>query len=246
MMNESGQEPGGRRFYAQDQVDFKTACGSCERQTDVWTRPVQFRPAGAHRLPLKPLNSPRWTFHTRSNWFLFCPLRFVMAALESTPFVQFAFPQPNQPFSDRNTLWSFELSRSIPSLNASGSQRIHRPTATFSRSGYQIEAGRNTAARAEGTWTSYTESEFVLCAPADNNNGLDDDLPSLEEQSRATLRPKISTEASNDGYTLQRLDQPALPWAGLQDNRAQSGLGERQGGSRGRRTGSPSCLKAIR
>jgi len=142
--------------------------------------------------------------------FLLCPLRFVMAALESTQFVQFAFPLSNQSFYNRNTLWSSEPSRSSPSLNASGSQRIHRPTATFSCSGYQIEAERNTAARAE-----------------------DNDLPFLEEQSRATLRPKISTEASNARSTLQRLEQPALlHWAGLQVNRTQPGSGERQDGSR--------------
>jgi hypothetical protein len=169
-----------------------------------------------------------------------------MAALESTPFVQFAFPLSDQPFYDRNTFWSSESSRSTPSLYASGGQRIHRPTATFSRSGYRVEAERNTAARAEGTWTSYTENEFVLGAPADNNDESDDDLPSLEEQSRATLRPKFSTEPSNAGYTLQRLEQPAFPWAGLQVNRTQSGLGERQGGSRGRCTGCPSYLEAVR
>ncbi len=91
-----------------------------------------------------------------------------MAALASTPYAQSAFPLLNQPFYNRNTLWSSEPSRLIPLLNASGSQRIHRPTPTFPRSRYQIEAERNTAARAEGTWTSYTESEFVLCTPADN------------------------------------------------------------------------------
>jgi hypothetical protein len=170
-----------------------------------------------------------------------------MAALESTPFVQFAFPLSPQPFYNRNTLWSSEPSRSIPSLNASSGRRIHRPTATFPRSRYQIEAERNTAARAEGTWTSYTESEFVLCAPADNDDESDDDLPSLEEQSRATLRPKISTEASNAGSTLQRLEQPALlHWAELQVNRTQSGSGECQGGSQGRCTGCLSCSEAVR
>jgi hypothetical protein len=87
------------------------------------------------------------------------------------------------------------------------------------------------AARAEGTWTSYTESEFVLCAPADNDDELDDDLPSLEEQSQATLRPKISTEALNAGSTLQRLEQPALHWPRLQVNRTQPGSGEHQDSS---------------
>ncbi|KAH8782184.1 hypothetical protein BGZ57DRAFT_273789 [Hyaloscypha finlandica] len=184
-------------------------------------------------------------YSTYAQTGFLCPLRFVMAALESTQFVQFTFPPSNPPLHNRNTLWSSEPSRSIPSLNASGSQRIHRPTATFSHSGYQIQAERNTAARAEGTWTSYTESEFVLCAPADNDDKSDDDLPSLEEQSRATLRPKISTEASNAGSTLQRLEQPALHRAGLQVDRTQSGPGGHQGGSRGRCINCPLCLEAV-
>jgi hypothetical protein len=169
-----------------------------------------------------------------------------MAALESKPFVQFVFPPSNPPFYNRNTLWSSEPSRSNRSLNASGSQRIHRPAATFSRSRYQIEAERNTAARAEGTSTSYTKSEFVLCAPADNDDESDDDLPPLKEQSRATLRPKISTEASGAGSTLQRLEQPALHWAGLQVNRTQLGSGEPQDGSRGRCIGCPPYSEAGR
>jgi hypothetical protein len=81
-----------------------------------------------------------------------------MAALESTQFVQFAFPPSNPPFYNRNTLWSSKPSRSNRSLDASGSQKIRRPAATSSRSS-QIEADRNTAARAEGTWKSHTESE---------------------------------------------------------------------------------------
>jgi hypothetical protein len=84
-----------------------------------------------------------------------------MAALESTQFDRFTFPPPsNPPFYNSNTLWPSEPSRSIRSLNASGSQKIRRPAAT-SRSS-QIEADRNTAVRAEGTWKSYTESEIVL------------------------------------------------------------------------------------
>jgi hypothetical protein len=39
-------------------------------KTGVRTKPVQFRHAGAHRLPLKPLDSPRWTSHTYSTGFL--------------------------------------------------------------------------------------------------------------------------------------------------------------------------------
>ncbi len=173
-------------------------------------------------------------------------LRFVMAALQSTQFAQFAFPLSTQPIHNSNTLWFSEPSRSIPSLNASGSQGLHRRTATFPRSGCQIEAERNNAARAEGTLTSYAESELVLCAPADNDNESDNGLPSLEEQSRATLRPKISTEASNAGSTLQRLGQPAPHRAGLQVNRTQPGSGEHQGGSRGSCTGRPSCSEAGR
>jgi hypothetical protein len=50
----------------------------------------------------------------------------VIAALESTQFVRFAFPSSNPPFCNRNTLWSSEPSRSIRSLDASGSQKIRR------------------------------------------------------------------------------------------------------------------------
>jgi hypothetical protein len=39
---------------------------------------------------------------------------------------------------------------------------------TFLCSKYQIKAERNIAARAKGMWTSYTKSEFVLCALANN------------------------------------------------------------------------------
>jgi hypothetical protein len=178
---------------------------------------------------------------------LLCLLLFVMATLRSTQFVQSAFPLSNGPFCNSNTLWPSEPSRSICSFNASGSQKTYRPASTSSRSRCQIEAERNTAARAEGTWTSYTESEFVLCAPANSDDQSDDDPPSLEKQSRATLRPKISTEASNAGSTLQRLAQPALlEWAGLQVNRTQSGLGEGQGGSQGRCNGCLSCSEAVR
>jgi hypothetical protein len=83
---------------------------------------------------------------------------FVMATLESTQFVQFVFPPSNPPFRDRNTLWSSEPTYSIRSLSASGSQKTRGPAATSSRSSH-IEAGRNAAARANGTWKSYTESE---------------------------------------------------------------------------------------
>jgi len=83
--------------------------------------------------------------------FLLCPLRFVMATLQSTQFVQFAFPLSNPPFCNSNTLWSSEPSRSIPSFNASGSQKTYRPKAAFFHSGYQTGAERNTTARAEGT-----------------------------------------------------------------------------------------------
>ncbi len=55
MMNESWQEPGGAEI----------SCGGPGQHTaiasgkaDVWTRPAQFRQAGARGLPLKPLNLP--------------------------------------------------------------------------------------------------------------------------------------------------------------------------------------------
>ena len=75
---------------------------------------------------------------------------------------------------------------------------------------------------------AHTESEFVLCAPADNDDELDDDLPFLKEQPRATLRPKISTAASNAGSTLQRLSSqpqnlPPSSWL-LQDQTNQQGV----------------------
>jgi hypothetical protein len=51
-------------------------------------------------------------------------------------------------------------------------------------------------------WTSYTESEFVPYALANNNDKSEDDLPSLEEQSRAALHPNISTKASKTRSAL--------------------------------------------
>ena len=60
-------------------------------------------------------------------------------------------------------------------------------------------------------------------ADAINDDGSDDDLPSLEELSRTALRPKVSTEALKTESTLQRLDQRALNVAGLQVDRTQSG-----------------------
>jgi len=137
-------------------------------------RAVRFRQA--HGLPLKPLNSRHWIFYICSNWFSPLPTSFRDGCPREYAICSIAFPLIKPTILQQKTLWSSEPSRSIPSLNASGSQRIHQPTVTFSRSGYQIEAERNTAARAK-----------------------DDDLPFLEEQSRATLRPKISTEASNAG-----------------------------------------------
>ena len=80
---------------------------------------------------------------------------------------------------------------------------------------------------------------IVQCILADNDDELDDDSLSLKELSRAALRPKISTEASKTGSTLQSLELPALYWARLQVNPTQSGSSERQGSSRGRCTG---CL----
>jgi hypothetical protein len=73
-----------------------------------------------------------------------------MAALESTRFVRFALPPSNSLFRNRNTLWPAKPSRAIRSLTSS--QKARRPAATLSRSKCQVEAHRNTAARADGTW----------------------------------------------------------------------------------------------
>jgi hypothetical protein len=83
-----------------------------------------------------------------------------MAALESTRFVQFTFPPSNPPSYSRNTLRPAKTSRAIPSLTSS--QKARRPAATFSRSGYQAEAERNTAARAEGKWKRHSTKRNVL------------------------------------------------------------------------------------
>jgi hypothetical protein len=92
----------------------------------------------------------------------FPPEGYLAGEAFATWLVRFALPSSNPPFCNKNTLWPSEPSRSIRSLNASGSQKIRRPAAAFPRSRCQIEADRNTAARAEGTWKSYTESEIVL------------------------------------------------------------------------------------
>ncbi len=73
-------------------------------------------------------------------------------------------------------------------------------------------------------------------ASANNDDETDDELPSLLE-----LSPNTSTKASKTEPALQQLKQPALDAAGmLHIDQTKSGLGERQGGSRGRRIGSPS------
>jgi hypothetical protein len=82
-----------------------------------------------------------------------------MAALESTRFVLFAFPLLNLPLFKRNTLWTTKPSRLIRLPNSSGSQKVYRLAATLFRSGYRIEADRNTVARAEGMLKICTESE---------------------------------------------------------------------------------------
>jgi hypothetical protein len=91
--------------------------------------------------------------------FLSAHFILMIAALESTQFVPFALPPSNPPFYNRNTPWPSKPSYAIRSLNASGSQKIRRPAATFPCVGYQIEVDRNTAVRVEGTWKSYTENE---------------------------------------------------------------------------------------
>ncbi|CZR65235.1 uncharacterized protein PAC_15135 [Phialocephala subalpina] len=171
-------------------------------------------------LPLKPLNSPRRASSAFSYWFSLCSLRFVMAALESTRFVRFALPPSNTPFCNPSTPWPAKTSRAIHSLTSS--QRARGPAAPLPRSGCQVEAGRNTAATAEGR-------KHALGVSDDES---DDDLPSLEKLSRTALRPKISTEASKTESTVQRLEQPALDGAGLQVDQTQPGLGGHQGDSR--------------
>jgi len=114
------------------------------------------------------------------------------------------------------------LNQAIQSAQRQRQPEIRRPAVTFPRVGCQIEANRNTAARAE-------DRKRAL---ADNDDESDDDFSSLEELCRAALRPKISTEASKTSSTLQRLEQPALHRAGLQVDRIQSGSGERQDVSR--------------
>jgi hypothetical protein len=96
MMNESWQEPGGAEISCAgpDRLISGQHTAVVSGKVDVWTSPVQFRQAGAHRLPLKPLNPPPSPLNIPhiSNWFALCPLRFVMAALESTQFVQICIP----------------------------------------------------------------------------------------------------------------------------------------------------------
>jgi hypothetical protein len=110
--------------------------------------PVPFGQAGITDNYFKPPNSPRRTSHTFSDWFSLYLLRFLMAALESTRFVPFALPPLNPSFCNNDTLWPAKTGRSIHSVT--GSQGVRSPTATFSSSGYQAEAGRNVAAKAEG------------------------------------------------------------------------------------------------
>jgi hypothetical protein len=153
-----GRSLEGLRFHAQGQVDFRTAtavtsgklmCGRNQSNSDKQALTDYYL---SRSIPLAEHSI------ICSNWFALCPLRFAMAALESTQFVQFAFPLSNPPFCNSNTPWPSEPSRLIRSLSASGSQKIRRPAATSSRSSH-IEAERNAAARAKGTWNSYTESE---------------------------------------------------------------------------------------
>lgn len=84
----------------------------------------------------------------------------------------------------------------------------------------------------------HPRGEFVE-TPADNGVEADTHPLPLEKQSRANLRPIISTKASNAESTLQRLERPAVHWAELQVNQTQSGLGEPQDGSRSECTDCP-------
>ena len=139
-------------------------------------RAVRFRQA--HGLPLKPLNSPRWIFLICLNWLSPLPTSF----RDSCP-CECAFCSIRIPPINYNRKLSGLLNPAVQSLNSTpaAAREYTGLRSPFPRSGYQIEAERNTAARAKGTWTSYTESEFVLCALADNDDKSDDNLPFLDE-----------------------------------------------------------------
>ena len=143
-----------------------------------------------------------------------------MAALESTKFVSFTLPLSNLPFYNNNTLWPAKTSRSIRSLNTSGSQKIRRPATTFSRSSYQAKADRNTAARAEGV--------NLGCKPtsANSHDETDDDLPSFEELFQIAPPLNTSTKASKAERTLRHLKQLAPDATGTLVDQTKSGLGE--------------------
>jgi len=76
-----------------------------------------------------------------------------MAALESTPFIQFAFSLSNLLSYNRSTLWSSKFNCLIPFFNTSGKQR--RAHSYLFRSGCHIEAQRNKVTRTQGIGTNY-------------------------------------------------------------------------------------------
>lgn len=104
------------------------------------------------------------------------------------------------------TLWPAKTSRSSPLV----SNQIARKTAlSFSYSGHQVEAVGNAVARAR--------ARGRMCALTASDDESDDDFPSVEELTRAALRPKISTELQvdqaqfgPDGYLGGSRDQPVI------------------------------------
>jgi hypothetical protein len=104
--------------------DFRTAYGSCERRK--WfvgeTSPI---PTGQALTDYHLSRSiPPIEYSTHAQTGLLCAHFVLMiAALESTQFVQFALPLSDPPFYNRNAPWPSKLSHSIRSLNASGGQK---------------------------------------------------------------------------------------------------------------------------
>ncbi|KAG9228688.1 hypothetical protein BJ875DRAFT_229008 [Amylocarpus encephaloides] len=142
----------------------------------------------------------------------------MMATIQSMRFIPF-MPPPNPALSNRNKLRSTTTGQLIPS--PTNRQKIRRPTAVLSRSRGQSRLEGNVAARAEG-W------EHAL---VNNENGPDDDLPSLEELLRIPPRPTILDKTSRTEPVSQHLDQPVLNGVAIQADRTKSGIGERQGNS---------------
>jgi hypothetical protein len=76
---------------------------------------------------------------------------------------------------------------------------------------------------------------------ANDDEGSDDDIPSLNELFRTTRPPNLSSQASKRECSLWNPVKPGLDVAGMYIDQTISGLGEGQGetrGSQGRHIGS--------